>query len=203
MNVRGRNKESKISIVIFLILCSIAVSIGYAPFSRTLDISGEATVTKSSWKVQFQNLSDPIVSGANNGATVSVISKPTISDDGKTIGSYNVSFTTPGDTVSFTFEVANLGTFNAELSSADIPVPICTGYGDNSANDAANVCKNLVYSLTYEDGSALNIHDTLNVDQVRKMKLTLTYKESITDVELPHDDVTVSNLAITLNYSQV
>ncbi|MDD6093287.1 MAG: hypothetical protein PUB90_01650 [bacterium] len=203
MNVRGRNKESKISIVIFLILCSIAVSIGYASFSRTLDISGEATVNKSSWKVQFQNLSDPIVSGANNGATVSVISKPTISDDGKTIGSYNVSFTTPGDTVSFTFEVANLGTFNAELSSADIPVPTCTGYGDNSANDAANVCKNLVYSLTYEDGSALNIHDTLNVDQVRKMKLTLTYKESITDVELPHDDVTVSNLAITLNYSQV
>ena len=94
MNVRGRNKESKISIVIFLILCSIAVSIGYASFSRTLDISGEATVNKSSWKVQFQNLSDPIVSGANNGATVSVISKPTISDDGKTIGSSNkVSFT--------------------------------------------------------------------------------------------------------------
>lgn len=203
MNVRGKNKESKISIVIFLILCSIAVSIGYASFSRTLDISGEATVNKSSWKVQFQNLSDPIVSGENNGATVSVISKPTISDDGKTIGSYNVSFTTPGDTVSFTFEVANLGTFNAELSSVNIPVPTCTGYGDNSANDAANVCKNLVYSLTYEDGSALNIHDTLNVDQVRKMKLTLTYKESITDVELPHDDVTVSNLAITLNYSQV
>lgn len=203
MNVRGKNKESKISVVIFLILCSIAVSIGYASFSRTLDISGEATVNKSSWKVQFQNLSEPIVSGPNNGATVSVISKPTISDDGKTIGSYNVSFTTPGDTVSFTFEVANLGTFNAELAAMSIPVPTCTGYGDNSANDAANVCKNLVYSLTYEDDSALNIHDSLNVEEVRKLKLTLTYKESITDTELPHDDVTVSNLAITLDYSQV
>lgn len=194
---RGKNKDWKLAMIALLIVSSVAITIGYASFSQILTINGEATVEKSTWKIGFENLSSAILVG-----TAEEVTHPSISSGGTDIGSYNVNFTTPGDSVSYTFDVVNSGTFDAKLSSITIPVPVCTGSGDNAAADAANVCNHLVYALTYSDGTVINENDTLNKQTSRSLKLTLIYKDDITASELPNNDVSISNLSISMYYSQ-
>lgn len=194
---RGKNKDWKLAMIALLIVSSVAITIGYASFSQILTINGEATVEKSTWKIGFENLSSAILIG-----TAEEVTHPSISSGGTDIGSYNVNFTTPGDSVSYTFDVVNSGTFDAKLSSITIPVPVCTGSGDNAAADAANVCNHLVYTLTYSDGTVINENDTLNKQTSRSLKLTLIYKDDITASELPNNDVSISNLSISMYYSQ-
>ena len=194
---RGKNKDWKLAMIALLIVSSVAITIGYASFSQILTINGEATVEKSTWKIGFENLSSAILVG-----TAEEVTHPSISSGGTDIGSYNVNFTTPGDSVSYTFDVVNSGTFDAKLSSITIPVPVCTGSGDNAASDAANVCNHLVYTLAYSDGTVINENDTLNKQTSRSLKLTLIYKDDITASELPNNDVSISNLSISMYYSQ-
>lgn len=194
---RGYGNNFKIAMITLLIVSSVAITIGYASFSQILSIDGDATVEKASWKINFDNLSNAILTG-----TAEEVSHPSVSSDGTLIGSYNVNFTTPGDSVTYTFDVINSGTFNATLSSIVIPTPVCTGSGDNAANDAANVCNHLIYSLTYSDDSAIYENDTLNKDTSRSLKLKLIYKDDITASELPNNDVSISNLGISMYYSQ-
>ena len=194
---RGKNKDWKLAMIALLIVSSVAITIGYASFSQILTINGEATVEKSTWKIGFENLSSAILVG-----TAEEVTHPSISSGGTDIGSYNVNFTTPGDSVSHTFDIVNSGTFDAKLSSITIPVPVCTGSGDNAAADAANVCNHLVYTLTYSDGTVINENDTLNKQTSRSLKLTLIYKDDITASELPNNDVSISNLSISMYYSQ-
>ena len=194
---RGKNKDWKLAMIALLIVSSVAITIGYASFSQILTINGEATVEKSTWKIGFENLSSAILVG-----TAEEVTHPSISSGGTDIGSYNVNFTTPGDSVSYTFDIVNSGTFDAKLSSITIPVPVCTGSGDNAAADAANVCNHLVYTLAYSDGTVINENDTLNKQTSRSLKLTLIYKDDITASELPNNDVSISNLSISMYYSQ-
>ncbi len=194
---RGKNKNYKIVLIVALIVAAVAITIGYASFSETLTITGDATVNHSAWIIKFKNLSDASLTG-----TAEEIAHPEVSTDGTTLSSYNVKFTTPGDTVTYTFDVANEGTFNAKLSTINIPTPICTGNGDNAANDAANVCNHLTYTLTYSDDTEIKEGDLLPKETSKNLKLTLTYKDDITASELPNNDVAVSNLSITMYYEQ-
>lgn len=194
---RGYGNNFKLAMITLLIVSSIAITIGYASFSQILSIDGDATVEKSSWKINFDNLSSAILTG-----TAEEVSHPSVSSDGTEISSYNVNFTTPGDSVTYTFDVVNSGTFDAVLSSISIPVPVCTGSGENAPNDASNVCNHLVYSLTYSDDSVIKENDTLSKDTSKSLKLTLTYKDDITASELPNNDVSISNLGISMYYSQ-
>lgn len=197
--MKSRTKENtRISILVALFVSCIGLSVGYAALSQTLKIEGTASVAKASWKIVFQNLS----SASLTGDATEVVS-PKISDDGTTLGTYNVEFKTPGDSVTYTFDVANLGTFDATLSEINISTPTCSGSGDNASNDATNICNHLSYTLTYSDGTSLALNDNLPQETSKSLILTLTYKDDIAASELPNDDVSISNLSITLTYSQI
>ena len=92
----------------------IVVTVAWAAFSTTLNINGSATVAKSSWNIQFQNLS-AIQEGNDNGVTEGVIEgiTPTITGS-TTIGTYAVTLTKPGDYAIYDFEIANTGTLTIE-----------------------------------------------------------------------------------------
>ena len=195
--MRRKSINYKIALIVALIVSTVAITIGYASFSGALKINGDATVNHSSWIIKFTNLAE-----ANLLGTAEEVNPPEISENGTTLSGYNVKFTTPGDSVSYTFDVANEGTFKAKITSLDISTPICTGNGENAANDAANVCNHLLYTLTYSDGTSLSVGDILNSETSKSLILTLTYKDDITAEELPNNDVAVSNLSLTINYGQ-
>lgn len=185
------------SVVLVVLVVVSLIGITYAAYTEELSVNGTATVNSSSWKIKFTNLGSAVKTG-----TANEITSPTINTNDTKIGDYAVTLTTPGDSISYTFDVENAGTFDASVSSLTIPTPVCTGTGDNATTDADNVCKYLTYTLTYADGTAISTEDTLNVSETKSLKLTLTYSANVPANELPTNDVAISNLATTIIYSQ-
>lgn len=180
--------------VIAFLLCGTIV---FAGFTQQLDIQGKATVKKSSWSIKFTNLQSAVKTG-----TATEVTTPTINTNDTKISEYDVTLTTPGDSVTYNFDVVNEGTFDAEISSVTIPTPDCTGSGTSATTDEDNVCKNLTYTLTYGDGSAVSVGDSLAAGATKSLKLTLTYSSSTTAEQLPSEDVAISNLAVSIIYAQ-
>ena len=50
--------------------------------------------------------------------------------------------------------------------------------------------------------SAVAVGNRLNKTETKTFMLTLTYKDDITDAELPKGDVTISNLGFSIVYTQ-
>ena len=138
----NNGREMKILVVAALIISIVAIGIGFAAFSQNLTINGSASVQTSSWKVKFSDLSSATLTG-----TAAEVTKPTLSDT--TIETYNVTFKTPGDSVSYKIKVSNTGSYNAKITTATIPVPTCTGKsGETTAEaDAGKVCDKLTYTF--------------------------------------------------------
>ena len=199
----NNGREMKILVVAALIISIVAIGIGFAAFSQNLTINGNASVQTSSWKVKFSELSSATLTG-----TAAEVTKPTLSDT--TIETYNATFKTPGDSISYKIKVSNTGSYNAKITTATIPVPTCTGKsGETTAEaDAGKVCDKLTYTLVYDTddtqsaGQAVQVGDTLKAGETRPMLLTLKYTDFIDAALLPAADVSISNLGVTLVYSQ-
>ena len=199
----NNGREMKILVVAALIISIVAIGIGFAAFSHNLTINGNASVQTSSWKVKFSELGSATVTG-----TAAEVTKPTLSDT--TIETYNATFKTPGDSISYKIKVSNTGSYNAKITTATIPVPTCRGKsGESTAEaDAGKVCDKLTYTLVYDTddtksaGQAVQVGDTLDAGETRPMVLTLKYTEFTDATLLPAADVSISNLGVTLVYSQ-
>ena len=199
----NNGREMKILVVAALIISIVAIGIGFAAFSQNLTINGNASVQTSSWKVKFSDLSSAKLTG-----TASEVTAPTLSDT--TIETYNATFKTPGDSISYKIKVSNTGSYNAKITTATIPVPTCRGKsGESTAEaDAGKVCDKLTYTLVYDTddtksaGQAVQVGDTLDAGETRPMVLTLKYTEFTDATLLPAADVSISNLGVTLVYSQ-
>lgn len=196
--MNGKDRGLKVAVVAALVISVMAIGIGFATFTETLNIAGSATVQTSSWKVKFTDLGSAGLTG-----TASVTTAPTINNNDTTISTYDVKLAKPGDSVTYTFKVANTGSYNAKLTSATIPTPTCEGTGTNAETDGTNVCKHITYTLTYSDGNAVATNDTLDAGATKDMKLVLSYDAHDVAADLPSGDVTIGNLGISLVYSQV
>ena len=162
--------------------------------SSNLDVKGQAEVVPASWKIKFKDLSSATING-----TATVVTAPQIESDTH-IGDYDVTLSMPGDSITYTFKVANDGTIDAELSDYTFATPTVTGTGDTAAADAAVVSNNLVYTLTYADGTAVQKNDELLKKTEKTLKLTVAYDANAT--ELPASQVNISDMDITFTYSQ-
>ena len=198
----NNGREMKILVVAALIISIVAIGIGFAAFSETLTINGNASVQTSSWKVKFSELGTATLTG-----TATEVTAPTLSDT--TIETYNATFKTPGDSVSYKIKVSNTGSYDAKITTATISVPTCTGKADaaTAEEDATKVCDKLTYTLVYDTddasaGQAVAVGDTLKHGETRPMVLTLKYAEFTDAALLPAADVAISNLGVTLVYSQ-
>ena len=205
-----KDKGFKMGILVAVIAMVVVVGIGYAAFTATLNINGTAKVEASSWNVHFAMCSEGMPSAfcSRSGnlqaftPTVTVTTQPTLTDT--TISDWDISFKTPGDTYSYNFKVVNDGSFDAKISTFALPTPTCTGTGENAEVDAANVCKHLEYTLTTNSGNTnVAVGDILTKSGGSKdYTLRLTYKDDVTDAELPKNEVTISNLGFSIVYTQ-
>ena len=181
--------------ILALVVSLVAVSISYAAFTQNLNINGTANVQATNWSVHFANLSN----GVRNG-TASEVVVPTIKASRTDIGDYSVKFFTPGDSITYTFDVVNDGDYDAKIAVVTKGTPSCSGT-DTTSN--TNVCNNLEYTLKYTSNNQdVAVNDTLRKNETKNMTLVLRYKSTIGQNELPTAEVTVSNLGITLQYAQ-
>jgi len=190
-----KERRIKVLSVVALVVAVLGLTVAFAALSTTLTINGTASVDAATWDIHFENLSE----GKTTGSAV-VNQEPSISGEKSTIiGDYDVTITKPGDSVSFTFDVKNTGTIDASLSELTKALtPTCTS---NSAvdEDESIVCDGLTYTLTYTDNETpVAKSDTLNQGETKNLTLKLAYDSD----QVPSDDVEISNLGITLQYTQ-
>lgn len=196
-----KDKSFKVAVIIVVVLSIIAIGISGATFTKILTITDIPTKKISNWKVKFTDLSNPTLVGS-----ATVITTPSINTNDTTISTYNVKFTNPGDSVTYTFNVVNTGTYDAELTSVTIPdKPTCIGTSDTDT--VAKACKHVTYILEYtnakDDGSKTLINgDILKAGESVSMILKLSYEVYNTVENLPSCDIKLSDLGISLIYSQ-
>ena len=214
------DKGFKVGVLVALIAMIVVVGVGFAAFTTTLNINGTAKVEASSWNVHFADLGNGMVTTNTQtgiASTATVVTEPTLTDT--TINDWYVTFKTPGDSVSYEFNVVNDGSFDARMTSpghGKLPTPTCTGTGENADTDATNVCKHLEYKLEHYDASktqgnewqpisnsAIYYGSDIAPGESIKMRITLTYKDDVTNAELPKNEVTISNLEFSLVYTQI
>ena len=182
-------------VALALVLSVVGISIGFAAMSTDLTINGSAEVVPSSWDIKFKDLSSPTITW-----DAEVTTAPTITSDTH-IGNYAVKLTKPGDSVTYTFKVANEVTIDAKLTDFIKATPTFTGTGATASADATIVQNNFVYTVTYSDDTAITKNtDELDADSYKTVKLVVGYKADAT--ELPTNTVTISGLDVTFTYGQ-
>lgn len=177
-----------------------AIGVVYAAYTQSLNINGTANVKANSWKIKFANLQDVKLTGE-----AQEIVKPTLSADSTTIGNYSVLISKPGDSVTYTFDIVNEGTFNSKAIEPIIGQVVCTGTGDNAEVDAANVCKHLTYKWNIPESAKVNDEVILNAgDTIKNVSVTLTYDDTdkVEVSELPKNDVAISGLDTAIVFTQ-
>lgn len=175
-----KGNDLRTLIIIVLCIAVVSISIGYAALNQNLKINTNATVVGSSWVIEFENLTGPVMTGSASVNNEATLNATTIAID--------VSLIKPGDSVVYTFDVANNGDIDAKLSAE----PTITGTDVAALN-------NIQYSLTYDDGSTINAEDTLNKDDTKKLKLAIMFDPEAESVNA--QDVTL-NIEATLLYIQ-
>lgn len=192
MNKDLEVKDYKIIVIIALILGIIGLSIAFAAMSSTLKINTSSSYGGHEWSINFANNDYGSTTGSAIAGSIYLKSTSIVIMDAK--------LNKPGDSVTYTFDVVNNGIIDAELSSITNLSPIFTGSGNDKVNDENIIKNNYIYSLTYEDGSKINIKDELKVGEKVRMKLTMAYKGDVLDT--PSNPVTITNTGTTLVYVQ-
>lgn len=184
----------KTLIVSAIIVAVGGLTLGYAALTQQLTVNTSAKVQNSatSWKIVFQNKSTATVTGDAVAGTL------TLTDT--TVDLSGVVLKAPGDSVSYTFEVANNGEIDAKISSIVNSGPTITGTGTNASTDQTLISNNYVYTLTYDGGTVVSQNDVLNKKTKKVLRLTVSLKSSMSS--LPSNDVTVTAQKTTINYVQ-
>ena len=148
-----KNKTSKIIAIVALVVAVLGLSLGFAAFSNTLTISSSAYVSPSdeNFKVNFSTGTTAGLTGALTGSASGAASVESATLTGTTLSGIKANFSTPGDTVTYTFYVHNTGEYDAYLNSITFEnasgqsaPKVCT------AEDKANTTASLV-SAACED----------------------------------------------------
>ena len=173
-----KNKKRLYFTLLFLL--AISIGVGYAYLTSNLKINGTTKISKNTWDIHFQD-----VTMINN--TVSA-ANPTLTSS-NTVVTFSPTLKTPGDEYSFSVKVVNAGSIDAMLSEV-----VKTGVSTTQA-------KYTEFSVTYLDGTEINVKDKLGAGKSLPLKVVVRYKDDITAADLPSSDQTLS-LSMTLTYVQ-
>ena len=197
-------KESKkflqVVSVLSLIVAVLGISVGFASMSNSLTINGTTDVKPANWSVHFKEVRGPeLLYGAEE------IKAPVISQKDTHISDYAVKLTKPGDKAVYYIDVTNDGDIDSMITANPIiATPVITASSlENKENDERIVRDNLIYTVTYEDGSEIKLGDELkakNGYRTKTIKIVIEYNEAAE--EIPSSDVNITGLDVTLLYGQ-
>ncbi len=198
-------EKTKNAIIALLIVGLVSMTVAYAALSQTIFINSSAKVLNKSalWNVHF----DTPVAGTPVGYASVATGKGLVKANATTLSGLEVTLRAPGDSMSYTFNVVNDGTINAKIGTNGVSLPDISNISISgvSSDDLALIRTNLEFSLVYgtgdtKAGQAPAAGDTLASNTSRPMVLTISYKNSATN--LPSDDITISGLNAHIDYVQ-
>ena len=172
-----KQRKIKVLAVAALIITILGLTVAFAALSQRLTINGAATLDAAKWGIKFENLSNGEITG---DATIN--DTAVIADDLVTINNIDVTLSTPGDRVTYTVDLVNEGTINAEIYS--IETPTLTEEQERYLN----------FNVTYDDGTEVKQGDILNQGERKNIKIKIEFDKDITDTDLPSElqEITLS-----------
>lgn len=194
--MEGKKDRGMLFGIVAMVVAIVGTGVAFAALSTTLTFNGDAEVDPASWNVHFKGPINTVKGGAASETSTPVLSSTSIND-------ISVVLTKPGDSVTYTFDVENTGTLDAQIGTFNAPGPlVCTAVGtNNGANDEDTVCNNVTYTVKYvSGGSNLAVGDALlkGAGNARTIEVKIEYNAAAT--ELPEDKVTISGLDFSMNY---
>ena len=157
-----RNNKQKVITIAALVIAVIGLSIGFAAFASTLNISTSASVTPAdgNFIVKFSKVNNELneedVTPSTGTGDAADIDNTNASNP--KIGTLSTTFTQPGQSVEYTFYVRNMGKYDAYLTnirfnnaSTGNSFKVCTATSDNPVSNANDMCQYITYRLTLED----------------------------------------------------
>ncbi|HIU39698.1 MAG TPA: leucine-rich repeat domain-containing protein [Candidatus Aphodocola excrementigallinarum] len=170
-----KQRKIKVLAIAALIITILGLTVAFAALSQTLTINGAATLDAAKWGIKFENLSD----GKTSGDAI-INDTAVIADDLVTINNIDVSLSTPGDSVTYTVDLVNEGTINAEIYS--IETPTLTEEQERYLN----------FIVTYDDGQEVKQGDILEQSSRKNITIKIEFDKDITDTDLPKEAQEIS-----------
>ena len=162
------NRKLQLIILLFLVCLVGTLSIAYAVLSTELIINGQAEVSSASWNISFNNIN--IFQGS-----VDAVKEATITSYNEI--SFSVNLKEPGNFYKFSVDIVNNGTIDAVIDSI-IKRPTLT---DEES-------KYLKFDVEYIDGSSINDKKFLNSGEVKKLVISVLYRNDIPISNLPNSN---------------
>lgn len=190
--MKDNKKMLQILSLALLFVAVVCISVGFAALSTSLTVTGAAKVIPATWKIKFTaNSFNNYSTSATSGSTT-----PTMTDT--TFSGYEIVLSKPGDKGSYTVTVENQGSIDAALTTVNLGDTLT--YAGSSAADEQIVRDNVTYTLTWADGTAIAVGDTLAHGTSKDLIITAEYSSTAT--QIPEDSVTITGRDLTMIYSQ-
>lgn len=179
-------RKKNILIFVFSIVLVSVIALGITVFGVSTDLIETSVYREKVFDVHLDNVSATTTGNATY--TLPKVEETSLND-------FNVQISGNNDSVVYTFTVKNKGDYDAVVSSISKFTPDCSG---SSIKDNNEVCNNLIYNLTYENGNKVAEGDILKAKSTTNMKLTIksSSKNIITS------PVLIKDLDIMLNYNK-
>lgn len=198
-----KERNTKIMVIISLLIGVVGLSLGFAAFSNTIVIKPQASVNPDSgaFKVYFSKTAAPNFSSQPVEPTIAsgsaaTATNATINNEGganPTISNLNATFTQPGQSVSYTFYAYNRGQYVAYLRSlyfenvnGGSTTRVCTAGTDTNGNATnasivAEACNDITITIEIEGETArTNPASVTMYNGYRNHSLAINASEQIT-----------------------
>ena len=177
-----KSKKSERKTIILLVAVLLFMAVGFAAYSQTLNIGGgtggssSKATFKNAWNVHYKEGS------LTESGTAKITPTSSLTNTDFT---FNVTLNKPGDTYVATWKVVNEGTVKAKLTDINL----------STLTDAQK--KYVEYKLNYAGTdyttSTSGLSDEIAAETGEKtVTLTITYKSTATQQELPTSDETIT-----------
>ena len=212
---RGRSKRDILTIIA-IVVGFVVVALSYATLSNTISISFSSAVKpdSSSFSVVLSSSStsvvnNPVVPELNKTVADFTATDGTIdnSTDAPKLENMHVTFTEPGQSVTYKVYAHNTGKYLAYLNSINFSgSKTCTAKTGTSETMVAAACDGITYSVKVGDETATNTSVTdisgheLGKEANEEITIVITYE---TGSELADGDFDVTLPSVTLNYDSV
>lgn len=188
------NQKKQRTLAIFaLAIALVATTVAYAALQTTLKVSGNVTKKGGTWAIKIQNISSVTTTGSGKMTSAPKVSGTTLS--------FAAELSKPGDSVSFTFDIANNGTVNAEMTYAGSAEMTMNGVSRrlvSSSEEMSIKSDDIIYELARKnsagtfDTTPSDYYLTLNAKDKITFRLTLKYDPSASSVSASDKALTVS-----------
>ena len=162
-------KDNKRLIILIAVL---ALVIGYALVSTSLNITSSIFVKSAKWDIHFENVK--VADGSattENGATIK----------NKTTVEFSVGLNSPGEFYEFTVDAKNDGLIDGIID--DVTFDVYDPTGETKLNDD-EIPSYVFKSITYEDGTEINKQDILRSGKKKVYKIRVAYTDEIEEKDI-------------------